>query len=111
MNSVDCASSLSTLRSIGGELEYDLWEGQFAFGHALDLPINSDSAANSSAVVHFFKNELSTLVDKVHFYSFITLPSHFVAELSRFTINMTIFTCKLMARAPVVLSTLLNLSF
>lgn len=65
MNSVDCASSLSTLRSIGGELEYDLWEGQFAFGHALDSPDSADPANNPSVVVHFFKNELSTLVDKV----------------------------------------------
>ena len=81
MNSVDCASSLSTLRSIGGELEYDLWEGQFAFGHALDSPNSADSSPNGAVVVHFFKNELSTLVDKVFQPLVLMFQVHFKKEL------------------------------
>lgn len=59
--SLDC-SSLATVRSLGGgaELEYDLWEGQFTFsqpGHQLQH--------DNSSLVHFFKSEYHTLINKV----------------------------------------------
>lgn len=63
-SSLDC-SSISTVRSVGGELEYDLWEGQFTFTQPGAIP---DATVG---VVNFFKTEYHTLVSKVQtFYGF-----------------------------------------
>lgn len=58
-SSLDC-SSITTVRSVGGELEYDLWEGQFAFTQPGSLVHETNS------VVHFFKTEYHTLIHKVN---------------------------------------------
>lgn len=56
-SSIDC-SSITTVRSVGGELEYDLWEGQFAF--------TQPSLLNETAsVIQFIKTEYHTLIHKV----------------------------------------------
>ena len=75
--SLDC-TSLSTVRSLGGELEYDLWEGQFTFSQPSQLN-------EASSVVHFFKNEYHALVNQVIYLSavgrFVLIPFLSFVEL------------------------------
>nr|CAH0101919.1 unnamed protein product [Daphnia galeata] len=62
--SLDC-NSLATVRSLGGaELEYDLWEGQFTFSQPTGPGLQQQIHDNAS-VVHFFKSEYHTLINKV----------------------------------------------
>jgi hypothetical protein len=64
--SLDC-NSLATVRSLGGaELEYDLWEGQFTFSQPTGPGLQQQIHDNAS-VVHFFKSEYHTLINKVIF--------------------------------------------
>ena len=58
-SSLDC-SSITTVRSVGGELEYDLWEGQFAFSQP-----GASLLHETNSVVHFIKSEYHTLIHKV----------------------------------------------
>ena len=67
--SLDC-NSLATVRSLGGaELEYDLWEGQFTFSQPTGPGLQQQIHDNAS-VVHFFKSEYHTLINKVIFFFF-----------------------------------------
>ena len=48
-----------SLQTIGGsELEYDLWEGQFAIGHG-------SGSSGSDRAVSFLKNQFQTLIHQV----------------------------------------------
>jgi hypothetical protein len=90
--SLDC-NSLATVRSLGGaELEYDLWEGQFTFSQPTGPGLQQQIHDNAS-VVHFFKSEYHTLINKV---IFLILKSDFFIIID----YISIFVCILGSNTP-----------